>query len=384
MLPSDHLRQAFRHPNWRLRVPAAEPGPDLIVQTASAGASPTRLAVLHKHLAEGRKDRLIPLLAQAILEAQHYAAQMHPPALPVAVVSAPRITPAVSAALHDFAHQFAPRSESASAIGVLDFHGLRAFSGHGLEVLNAHPRTKRQPLPARPKRSVQLFSGLNPWLLKVLLAPLLPESQLRAPRGHYQNPSELATAAAVSPMSAYRLVRQLETESFLDRGYSPLELVRLPELLRQWAAQRPLFQDYPVRWILKQSPAALSSSLREYARHRRPRQPQACLGLFAAAEALGFGFVSGVPPHIYLERLDPQVLPSLNLTLANEGHPPDAVIRIPFAQPAIFRAAVLCDGVPCADILQTWLDVQHHPSRGQAQADLIARRALKPLLRERN
>jgi hypothetical protein len=32
--------------------------------------------------------------------------------------------------------------------------------------------------------------------------------------------------------------------------------------------------------------------------------PRACLGLFAAAKSLGFGFVHGVPPHVYLESLD--------------------------------------------------------------------------------
>jgi hypothetical protein len=34
--------------------------------------------------------------------------------------------------------------------------------------------------------------------------------------------------------------------------------------------------------------------------------------------------------------------------------------------------------VPSSDILQVWLDVSQHPSRGKEQADLIWRRVLAP------
>jgi len=106
-----------------------------------------------------------------------------------------------------------------------------------------------------------------------------------------------------------------------------------------------------------------------------------CLGLFAAADALGFGFVHGVPPHIYMERFDSGLLQRFGLSVEGAEHSPDAYIRIPANPEAVFRAAVMNDGVPCADILQVWLDVSDHPSRGRAQADEIARRALGPLLR---
>ncbi len=45
---------------------------------------------------------------------------------------------------------------------------------------------------------------------------------------------------------------------------------------------------------------------------------------------------------------------------------------------AIFRAAVMRDGVPTADVLQCWLDVSHHPSRGVEQAEHLYRRVLAP------
>jgi hypothetical protein len=106
-----------------------------------------------------------------------------------------------------------------------------------------------------------------------------------------------------------------------------------------------------------------------------------CLGLFAAADALGFGFVHGVPPHIYMERFDLGVLHRLGFLVERAEHSPDAFIRIPANPEAVFRAAVMKDGVLCADILQAWLDVSNHPSRGKAQADEIARGALGALLK---
>ena len=47
----------------------------------------------------------------------------------------------------------------------------------------------------------------------------------------------------------------------------------------------------------------------------------------------------------------------------------------------VFSAAfVRKDGVPVSDILQVWLDVSEHPSRGKEQADLIWRRILSSAL----
>ena len=65
-------------------------------------------------------------------------------------------------------------------------------------------------LASRPQpEPVHLFTDLNQWMLKVLLAPELPSPLLSAPRGGYQNASELARAAGVSVMTAYRLVERV-------------------------------------------------------------------------------------------------------------------------------------------------------------------------------
>src|SRR5205823_12798806 len=122
------------------------------------------------------------------------------------------------------------------AIGLIDFEGLRVFKGPGLEPLNARgvfmPR-RRAPVQGSP---AHLFSDLNQWMLKVLLAPRLPEKFLSAPRKEYRNASQLAETAHVSVMSAFRCVRQLEVEGFIDNSRGSLNMVRVPELMRRWLA----------------------------------------------------------------------------------------------------------------------------------------------------
>jgi hypothetical protein len=46
----------------------------------------------------------------------------------------------------------------------------------------------------------------------------------------------------------------------------------------------------------------------------------------------------------------------------------------------VFRAAVQLDGVAISDVLQIWLDVSAHPSRGEEQADLIRRKVLAQII----
>jgi hypothetical protein len=357
--------------------------PDLIVEGGGK-----QYVVEMKQSSEGRRDRLIPLLSQAILEAQDYARGLSEAAVPVAVVGAECVPPSVADSIRAFADRFAP----AVAVGIVDAQGMRAFLGHGLEVLNAHPSSKehraRRQLEAQ--RLPDLFSDLNQWMLKTLLSGSVPIDLLSAPRARYRNATELARAADVSVMSAFRLVRQLIKAGFIEQGEEPLELVRIPELLNRWSARREPNQEFPVRWLVKRNQNEIASLLKSYSAAaasfgnptaEQSRQPRVCLGLFAAADALGFGFVRGVPPHIYMERFDPGVLQGLGFSVEGAESSPDAFVRIPTHPKAVFRAAVLKDGVPCTDILQVWLDVTDHPARGKAQADEIARRVLGPLLK---
>jgi hypothetical protein len=377
----DLLAGLFRKNGWRVKKEHsfAERGVDLVV-----ARGPERYMVELKAASEGRPDRLLPLLSQAILQVRAYAQASPEPAAPLAVIAAPVISPSVVNSLVSFLSQFAPDV----AIGILDREGFRHFVGPGLEKLNAAPpqRAHRQKLP--PPESAYLFSDLSLWMLKVLLAPLLPEDLLRAPRREYRNASELASASAVSVMSAFRFVRQLRQEGFLDQNDESLRLVRRKKLLRRWqAAHLRGAPELPLRWIVpimsqRQLPAALHSYHVQSNIKTEPA-PRACLGLFAAAESLGFGFVHGVPPYFYLESLDRRVLSRLGLSPEGTEQRPDVFVRIPAFRESVFRAAVVRDGVPVADIVQVWLDVSSHPARGEAQAEEIRRRVLAPIFEEK-
>ena len=110
---------------------------------------------------------------------------------------------------------------------------------------------------------------------------------------------------------------------------------------------------------------------------------RACLGLFAAADALGFGFVQGVPPHIYVRRLSSAGLAAWkNLVPVAPGEFPDVIVRQASSPESIFRGIVRPNGLASCDILQACLDVSGHPARGEEQASLIRKRVLDRLMRE--
>ena len=344
-----------------------------------------------KSLSEGRRDRLIPLLAQAILQAKTAAAQCQRPTVPVAIVASNRVPASVA----EEARRFAVRHAPEVGAGVIDAEGLRVFTGLGLDRLDASPtRRVTASVGSRPKLP-QLFSDLNQWMLKILVGQTLQSSHLSVPREKFRNASQLAAAANVSTMTAYRLVHRLADEGFVDKGQDYLKLVRTEELLQRWvSANREAFAEIPARWIIGRSTERLYASLAEYAcdgndpaSRERGREDsivrarvRCCLGLFAAADVLGFGFVRGVPPHIWLERVDPDVLRRFGLTADDSPSPPDVHIRVPANREAVFRAATTADGVPVSDVLQIWLDVSIHPARGPDQAEVIRKRALGSLL----
>ena len=171
-------------------------------------------------------------------------------------------------------------------------------------------------------------------MLKVLLARHIPEHYLSAPRGDYQGATQLAAAADVSVMSAFRFIEQFSKAGFLEEQRLGLRAVRIEELMNRWAAAtQGRASEVGVRWIFRGRKNALWLALRSYVSAKAkqlPKRPdlevqhsqvprvRACLGLFAAAEALGLGFVHGVQPYVYLERIEPKVLESLGFS-ANNG-----------------------------------------------------------------
>jgi hypothetical protein len=332
------------------------------------------------------------LLSQAALEAAYYSRNLAGNPIPVAIVAANHMPESVAEQAKEFLRERAPDV----AVGLLDLEGFRSFAGHGLESLSSERRPGNSVLSAKFRsRAPQLFSDLNEWMLKILLAPGIPESYLSAPRGHYQGAAQLAEVAGVSVMSAFRFVEQFSKEGFLEHNSGRLRVVRSKELMNRWlAASQRRVLEIPMRWILHKGKDALADALRSYVsaramppHGRRPSdsevqsaRPRICLGLFAAAEALGLGFVNGVEPHLYLERMTQEVLESLCLSSNGAEQHADVYVRIPGNRESVFRGAIAKDGVSSSDILQVWLDVSQHPSRGRKQADLIWRRILAPAL----
>jgi hypothetical protein len=360
------LARIFQKSGWKVEHRAGT-GPDdaidLLVRQKGVA-----YAIELKAAPEGRSDRLVPLLAQAILQARRDASAR---VRPLAVVAAPRIPERVADHLVRFAQDYG----EGVAVGVIDFEGLSRFRGAQLEALDAQPPRMR-PAAAPPLRrdSGQLFSDLNQWMLKVLLAPEIPDALLTAPRGSYRSASELARAANASVMSAFRFLRQLEREGYLHEAAPHLTVVRREHLFGRWQViAAGTVRESPMKFVLR---GDAKSQLRKLLAD----QP-ACLALFAAAEALGSGHVDGVPPYVYVERLQAASLSAWKtLRPCALGEAPDVIVRQAPAPQSVFRGMVRAKGVLSCDILQVWLDMAAHPARGAEQADLIRRRFLRTVI----
>jgi hypothetical protein len=358
------LAELFKEAGWEVQRPRPrnDSGPDFVIRRRGIA-----YAVQVKAGPEGRGDRLVPLFAQAVLESARAAGQK---AAPLAVVAAPKISPRAAEQIIKFAEDYAPDA----AVGVIDFEGLRIFRGPQLEEMNA--QSKDLPSAAGPavRDSGHLFSDLNQWMLKVLLAPELPDGLLSAPRGQYRNASQLARSANVSVMSAFRFVQQLQREGYLHESAPYLRLVRREDLLSRWQAlSGRSIREVPMRFVL---PGDAQAELRKFLSSGR-----ACLALFAAAEALKLGFVRGVPPYVYVQRVQPSNLAAWrNLRACAPGEPPDLILRQAPALQSVFRGMVRHGGRAISDVLQVWVDVASHPSRGREQADLIRKRVLQRVI----
>lgn len=360
----DFVAELFRAEGWKVQrnVAHGRYKADLQIQ------QPGKVFVIEvKAFSEGRSDRVIPLLSHAIIQAQAVARE-HGHAHPLAIVHLGSASQSLVKRVREFAHDYA----SGVAIGLVSEDGLRYFVGDGLESLNAEPQFVRGSHEKPSSLAQHLFSDLNQWMLKVFLAPEVPEHWLAAPRGVYRNASEFALAARVSQMSASRFVRQLKGEGYLDESAPYLKLVRRADLFRRWQASglRVSPREIPMVFMVG---GPIESHLSQL------RSNDACLALFAAADALKLGHVSGVPPHVYgprWDRHDQQEWPVFPAAAK-----PDFILREASAPQSIFRGMVRVNGVPVCDAIQVWLDVSSHPSRGVEQAELIYDQVLSPIIR---
>jgi hypothetical protein len=374
--PSKEFEAAFleaaRKAGWKI---AAEPRIGSRRADAIISKGKNIYVVELKAASEGRRDRLLPLLSQAILQARSMAVGSAR-SKPMAVIAAPHIPKPVMEAILEFAHEHAPDV----AIGLMDGGGLRSFIGPGLESLNVDSRPA-QIRQASVEPSIDLFSDLNQWMLKALLAPNIDRVELMPAafsRDGYRNASELAKAAHVSVMSAFRFLRQLDREGFLHESRDRVRLVRIDPLLERWlAANLKPAKELNARWILAGVERQLPRAIERLGN-------RACVGLFSAADAMGLGHVQGVPLHIYVDEFRSDILKKAGLIKAEPGGRVDVVLRLPSARASVFRGIVNIDGLRVSDVLQVWLDVSAHPARGKEQADVIYRRVIKPMIGRAN
>jgi hypothetical protein len=199
----DLVKRAFEAAGWNAAVEprrADRMRPDFLLSHG-----PYQYVAEVKAIPRGSSVPLEDSWSRACLQAQRYANNN---ARPLAIVVAPKISPKAFERLAMFADQYAPDV----AMGVMDHLGLQMFRGPGLEALNREPQMASSQHDARRLVSKNLFSNLNQWLLKVLLAPEIPERLMGAPRQDCRSASALAAAAECSVMSAHRFVDDLRRE----------------------------------------------------------------------------------------------------------------------------------------------------------------------------
>src|SRR6516162_11201459 len=122
------LERLFKDAGWGIqKEPNKSLAGDLVVSKG-----PHSYVIELKVAHEGRRDRVIPLLSMAILQARAAAVEC-PPSRALAVVAAPRISESLASEVLKFSSKNAPDVP----IGMLDLEGFRAFSSQDLQVLNA-------------------------------------------------------------------------------------------------------------------------------------------------------------------------------------------------------------------------------------------------------
>lgn len=367
------LRKLFEGFGWRVQA-ATGSGFDFVAE-----AGDLRYAVQVKFAKEARRALLEGLLASAILRAR--AAANAVGAKPLAIVCAPSISPPLLSELAEFVFRFG----EGAAWGTMDDSGHVVLHGPGLEVVSARRRLVRKPLAA--KRS-DVLSDLGQWMLKVLLSHQLPpELRFEAPLEGVRidepivNAMALAKIAAVSVASASRFVVGLKEDELLNTDEGFLKLIRVDELLDRWSAafkRRPL--ELRARWLFPAKDPL--RHLDEVLRRVQKPDERACLGLFAACDRLGFQFVSGVAPHLYLEHVSSDALRRFGLRQAEPGEAADVMVREPRYPESLFRGAMDRDGVPVSDVIQCWLDVADNPARGEEMASHLHEKVIGPHLLE--
>ena len=390
------IGEAFAEDGWDVeRDPVVRKmRPDLRVKKARC----TYIVELRAH-PESRRPILRALLADAVLRARRMAVADN--VSPLAIVGTRR----VSASMLEYLVEYARRFVEGSAWGVVDASGRISLFGHGLETVSRVASGRALSVRRSAPPSVNPFSDLGQWLLKVMMAQQLSPDLLSAPRSSFMTAGQLGRVAGISVPSAYRIINALVSEGYVRQWEGKLEIARFERLLQRWRAAVSMNDvELPAKWTLPRNDkrSQLLEVIRDYHirdhpvssfdptasfsandSHHLVDRPRVCLALFEACNLLGYGHVHGAPSHVYVEDLSEEVLSELGLLRAGPGDPVDVFLRRPRFTESVFRGAVTREGVPSCDVIQCWLDVMNHPGRGSEQGEVLYSLAIEPALRKR-
>lgn len=369
-LASDAFRKLFREADgWRL---ATAEGADQSVDFILTDDQGRHYLAVLKAFKEGRADRITGAFAQAVLEARKHAKDHHD-MRPAILIWARTVSPSLINRLSAFHERYG----NGEPYAVLSGDGHRYVQFPGLKTDDAEDGpslTLRRGHRAQPRLA---FSDLNQWLLKVLLAADIdhPEPLIAAKPKRYRSATDLARSADVSVMTATRLIHALKEEGFLEPAPF-LKIVQRRKLAKRWKAeyQRPALA-VPMKFL---RPGAGEAQVYKWTQNVR-----AVIGLFSAADLLGFGHVRGVPPAVWVADLA-EAEHSKQLRRAKEGERPDLILQQSGFPQSVARGLVYRDGVRVTDIIQTWLDVSSHPARGFEQAEELEHGILANVVGEGN
>lgn len=328
---------------------------------------------------QARRAELEGLLAAAMLEVREYAAKEPNQPVPMAIVTAPSLSGAMLADLENFAGRFGRFEGQAMAWGAVDERGLVKLCGPHLAIYQRPSKPKKHLLPAS---SINLFTDLHQWMLKVLMSQGLPthlQITGRSNQAPIESATELASIAGVSVPHAARFLASLDRENFLER-VDELKLINRESLFSRWQAAYSLRHPTQIRarWLFRQREP--QQHLQALLTQRWEQSQDVCLGLFAACKYWGYGHVEGVSPHILVKQYSPELLKALKLTLAEPGESVDVFLQEPHFPQAVFRGVQMIENCPIADILQCWLDVAAYPARGDEMAQLLYDHVIEPFL----
>jgi hypothetical protein len=376
----EHLINALGQFGLRLVAEQEPQGSSYIDYVFLDEGTQKRFACEVKEVRDGRADRVIPQLAMAILQAKRYAESKDGYA-PLAIVFVSNIVPSLLKQFKEFADEYAQGMNLALVTdrGAFLMRIDDQWHQHeSLDIIHLTPIHLRAGLGTSHAVTFNPFSDLNQWMLKILIAGQLPKSYMRVPVEPIYSGSGLARVAGASPMSAHRLINHLKKERFLVETAAGLTLTRREELFSLWKSASTAFPaELPLRFLVRVAPKTQFQAL------LGAISDKYCLGLFTAAEQMGLGHVNGAPPYLIMTRLPVMEAnrPEWRMVaVCKDGEAPDFIVRRTMTPNATFKAAVSPQGVPCTDVIQTWLDVSNHPTRGSEQADHIYKTVLKPMI----